>query len=119
MQNSINDKSLLSQNNKKLIYDGRTMLKVLQELNMIVVSLDKMGSYYGINGNQREYEEETCNFIDNSWIAPRLSKIRTYLSSAFSEEVGEDDMDDLGRACEKLSYWEKPGDVISHEWLDN
>ena len=104
--------------NKTVTYDGETMVRVLQELEMIVTSFDRMGSWAGISKNQREYEKESCRFIDESWIAPRLSSIRSVLCLAFDSELGDDDMDDLERAVENVPMWYKPGDVIRDRWLD-
>lgn len=43
-------------------------------------------------------------------INDRLNKIRRILSEPFDDRLGEDDMDDIERVVEKLSFWCKPGD---------
>jgi len=40
-----------------------------------------------------------------------LVKIRGALSEKFDDTLGDDDMDDLERAMERVKYWEKPGDI--------
>lgn len=54
------------------------------------------------------YNQETTNFIDKNEVTHRLASIRKIVSEKFNDELGEDDMDDIERALEKIEYWTKP-----------
>lgn len=95
--------------NEKIRLSGDEAINVLKEINLILISLHDMGSYY-MDKDKREYEKETTRFIDEWKVTHRLSKIRGIISEKFNNELGNDDMDDLERAMEGLKYWQKPGD---------
>jgi len=95
--------------NEKITLSGDEAINVLKEINLILISLHDMGSYY-MDKDKREYEKETTRFIDEWKVTHRLSKIRGIISEKFNNELGNDDMDDLERAMERLKYWQKPGD---------
>ena len=78
-----------------------------------------MGSYYAddTGADKQEYEKETTAFIDNSLVCDRLANIRARLSGSFDLSLGDDDMDDLERACEDIEYWQKPGDCSKEFWV--
>ena len=116
MENFLKETNTIKQENQKIMYSGDKMLLVLQEIEFMLLSLHKIGSYY-FDKDRREYERETTDFIDHSFICDRLAKIRTYLSSEFDLEQGKDEMDDIERACENVHYWEKPGDFFHEKWL--
>ncbi len=116
MQNLLEEKNRLRDTNKQVTYRGEDMLLVLQEVEYILISLHKMGSYY-CDKDRRCYEEETTNFIDNSLICDRLAKIRKCLCKGFDLRVGEDEMDDVERACSGISYWTKPGQYSEEQWI--
>ena len=109
----------LNSNNKKVIYKGEDIINVLKEIEYILTSLHDMGSYYAenISDKRDEYEKETTAFIDNSLVCNRLASIRKKLSEKFDLSIGEDDMDDLERACQDISYWHKPGDSSTKFWV--
>ncbi|MCR5166271.1 MAG: hypothetical protein K6C13_03510 [Oscillospiraceae bacterium] len=109
----------LNSNNKKIIYNGEDIVNVLKEIEYILISLHDMGSYYadGINAKRDEYEKETTAFIDNSLVCNRLAGIRKKLSEKMDLSVGEDDMDDLERACQDIDYWSRPGDSSDRSWV--
>ncbi|MFC4323265.1 hypothetical protein [Litchfieldia salsa] len=105
------------ENNKRLTYSGEEIIEVLKEVEIILRSLHKQGSYYAefIDDNgkldkekEREYFSETTHFIDDWKVTQRLAKIRMILSQKFDNTLGDDDMDDLERAMEGLKYWNKP-----------
>jgi len=117
MQNSLNEISKVREMNNQITFNGDEMLLVLQEIEFMLISLHKIGSYY-FDKDKSEYAKETTNFIDNSLICERLAKIRTYLSSQFDLSEGEDEMDAIERACEKINYWTKPGEFFKEKWLE-
>ncbi|RIW95041.1 hypothetical protein D3X38_19540, partial [Acinetobacter baumannii] len=68
--------------NKKLVYSGDEVLSVLQEIEFILISLHKIGSYYAetLPNSYEEYAKETTNFIDSNNVCDRLANIRKVLS---------------------------------------
>ncbi|MCX7923116.1 MAG: hypothetical protein N3B21_14060 [Clostridia bacterium] len=90
--------------------------EALKEVEIIMQSLHRMGSYYGIKfledetKYRQQYEKETTRFIDEWGVCERLSKVRRILSDKFDTSLGEDDMEDLERSFEKIKYWKSPGD---------
>ncbi|AJA46867.1 hypothetical protein CPAST_c07670 [Clostridium pasteurianum DSM 525 = ATCC 6013] len=102
--------------NEQITFSGDVLIKALREIELILISLHKMGSYYGIMHEEgkdldnREYEKETTRFIDEWRVTHRLAMLRSILSGKFDDTLGDDDMDDLERAMEDLKYWSAPGD---------
>jgi hypothetical protein len=96
--------------NKEIKLTGNEALKMLREINVILISLHDMGTYY-MDKETREYEKETTRFVDEWRVTSRLAQVRGILSSKFDNTLGADDMDDIERAMEGLKYWEKPGDI--------
>lgn len=96
--------------NKELRIDGERLLLALQEIEYVLVSLHKIGSYYApaLPGKKLEYNAETTKFIDDGEVTGRLAKIRAILSEVFDETRGVDDLTDIERALEGLEFW-KPG----------
>ncbi|AMX18958.1 hypothetical protein SOI71_11450 [Acinetobacter pittii] len=94
--------------NKKLVYTGDEVLSVLQEIEFILISLHKIGSYYAetLPNSYEEYAKETTNFIDNNNVCDRLANVRKVLSRKFNNDLGADDMSDIERALENIDFWE-------------
>ncbi len=95
---------------------GTELIEALKEIEVILISLHKMGSYYGekfLEAEDKcraEYERETTRFIDEWKVTHRLAKVRRILSEGFDDTLGEDDAEDLERIMEQLKFWCKPGD---------
>jgi len=103
--------------NEKIILSGQEAIDALSEIEYILISLRDIARYYytepdgSISAEMRqEYCAETTRFIDENNITRRLAKVRGIISENFNDGLGEDDMDDIERAMEKIKYWEKPGD---------
>lgn len=94
----------MREENKEITYKGEEMIAALQEMEYILISLHRMGSYFS-DKERNSYTEETAEFIDNSLVCDRLAKIRTFLSAGFDDTLGDDEMDDIERACENLPLW--------------
>ncbi|ENU08811.1 hypothetical protein MKL42_18800 [Acinetobacter sp. AOR15_HL] len=94
--------------NRKLVYTGDEVLNVLQEIEFMLISLHKIGSYYAktLPNSYEEYAKETTNFIDNNNVCDRLASIRKILSSKFNNDLGVDDMSDIERALENINFGE-------------
>ena len=114
------DLNKLREDNEKITYDGMQVALILKELDFLVVSFDKIGSYYAeeIRTNREQYEKEIMQFMDNSLVNPRLAKIRTILTQKFNLQEGEDELDDIERICEQIPYWHKPGDYCDEIWAE-
>jgi hypothetical protein len=102
---------LMMKENEKIILNWDESIEILKELNLIIVSLDKIGAYY-IDRNENEFENEIVRVIVKEKFLRRLSKVRAIITAKFDNTLGDDDMDDLERAMEGLKYWEKPGDNL-------
>lgn len=93
-------------------YNKKKAINVLQEIEIILLSLHRIGSAY-MHKPKEDYDKETNEFIDSWKVTKRLANIRTILSEPFDSEIGDDDMDELERAMLDLNIWEKPGDKPS------
>lgn len=91
-------------NNKKIIIDGEDALEALADIEFILISLHKMGSYYS-DKPVEDYQKATTNFIDNEKVTQKLAKIRRIISASFDPTLGDDDMDDIERHVEKIQFW--------------
>ncbi|MFW1842778.1 hypothetical protein ACG9YY_07435 [Acinetobacter pittii] len=94
--------------NRELLYTGDEVIKILQEIEFILVSLHKIGCYYAetLPSSYEEYAKETTNFIDNNNVCERLANVRKVLSRKFNNDLGEDDMSDIERAFANIDFWE-------------
>lgn len=95
---------------------GEDAVGVLRELELVVVSLHRIGSYYATNSamDRSGYEHETTRFIDEWKVTERLANARAVLSKYFDSTMGADDMDDLEREMESVEYWDGPGSEPPH-----
>lgn len=80
------------------------LVSVLRNLEMIVVSLDRIGSAAADLGPE-EYRRASSDFLDDWDVARRLASARRILSEPFSDEVGPDDMDELERELQHVEHW--------------
>ena len=99
--------------NQKITLSGEEALDALKEIEYILISLHKMGSYYGEKpGALDEYRKATTDFIDNCAVTQRLAKVRTIISKHFDDSLGDDDMDDIERHFSDLKFW-KPDQPLN------
>ncbi|MBA1380871.1 hypothetical protein [Pseudomonas brassicacearum] len=90
--------------NRKIIIPGESALEALAEIEFILISLHKMGSYYSDKSTE-EYHRATTEFIDNEKVTQKLAKVRRIISEGFDTTLGTDDMDDIERHMEGLNFW--------------
>lgn len=90
--------------NKTITISGEDALETLYEIEFMLISLHKMGSYYA-DKSLEDYRRETTDFIDDFQITHRLAKIRTLISKNFDDTRGDDDMDDMERYVSTLVMW--------------
>ena len=109
----------LNESNETVEYAGHDIVNILKEIDYMLISLHRMGSYYADKGEEssQDYEKETTDFIDETMMCDRLAAIRAKLSEAFDSYLGDDDMDDLERACMDIDYWSSPGDRNKQRWV--
>ncbi|AQX51588.1 DUF4303 domain-containing protein [Elizabethkingia anophelis] len=95
----------MSKSNNKIKLSEEEALKIIVDLDQIVVSLDKIKSHFAEDNNFQKHDKTLSDYIINEQVNQTLAQIRGLLSSKFSLSVGEDDMDDLERACSTNRYW--------------
>lgn len=99
--------------NEKIILPGDEALDALKEIEFILISLHKMGSYYAEKpGALEEYRRATTDFIDDCAVTQRLAKVRGIISQHFDDSLGDDDMDDIERYVSDLKLW-KPDQPLN------
>lgn len=98
--------------NEKIVLPGEEALDVLKEIEFILISLHRMGSYYAEKpGALEEYRRATTDFIDDHAVTQRLAKVRKTISQHFDDSLGDDDMDDIERYISDLKAW-KPDQTL-------
>lgn len=96
--------------NKSITLSGESALVALAELEFMLISLHKIGSYY-MDKPVEEYYAATTAFIDNNHITHRLAKIRSIISEPFDPSLGDDDMDDIERRVCQIEFWKPDKDT--------
>ncbi|WP_256732901.1 hypothetical protein [Pseudomonas sp. P7548] len=92
--------------NQNITLTGPEALDVLKEIEFILISLHKMGSFYGEKPNSTdEYRKATTDFIDDYAVTHRLANVRSIISRKFDDTLGDDDMDDIERHVSDLTFW--------------
>ena len=86
-------------------YRKKDIIKIFADLEMMVVSLDRIGSYYSECETVEQYHKLSSDFLDDWKILPKLANARKILDGSFSHELGKDDMDELEREFKDLQYW--------------
>jgi len=96
--------------NQRIEMTGEDAIQILREIELVLISLHKIGSYYAVadHAEKSNYEHETTRFIDEWRVTSRLAKAREIFNCHFDQTVGDDDMDDLERAMENVDYWSNP-----------
>lgn len=96
---------------RKFAFDKKDLVSVLRDLNLIVVSLDRIGSL-GTELGEDEQNALLANFITDRNVFRKLASMRSVLSEPFSDEP---DSDELEREMEDLKYWNYEESMSSHE----
>lgn len=86
-------------------YPKETIVDLLRDLNVLVVSTDRIGSTWHDRQSDEEYNAKFVKFFDDFQFFKKLANARARLSEPFSYEAGEDGMDDLERRMQDLDYW--------------
>ncbi|CAB3960644.1 hypothetical protein BLA9940_04267 [Burkholderia aenigmatica] len=106
----------MKKDNETIELSGEEALRVLAEIEYILISLRNIGRYYHAGpaaaaGTDPDYAHETNRFIDEGGVTRRLAEVRKIITGKFDRSLGADDMDDVERAMEHIKVWEKPGDL--------
>lgn len=107
---------IINESNHSINIKGEDALIVLGEIDFILIPLRNIARYYfndsegeGIDSHKLlSYYKETTKFIDNENITFRLAEIRKIITMRFNLSIGDDNMDDIERAMNKIKYWEHP-----------
>ena len=102
--------------NKQITISGKKAVKLLAEVEFMMISLRNIEKHYYYNeaastqAGALDRALETIRVIDEERFIRRLCKVRRLLSEHFDNRVGDDEKGDTERALENLPFWEKPGD---------
>ena len=88
----------------EVVYPRAEVVKVLKDLNMLVVSIDRIGSYTH-DMSVSDSAVVLFEFFDAWNVGHRLARARQLLSVPFSTELGVDNMDELERELEGTPFW--------------
>ena len=90
-------------------YKRRDIINILRDLNLIVVSIDRIGSVEAELREKGKPENEgialLSDFFQDWGVFRKLASARMILGDAFSRELGDDEMDELEREFQDLQYW--------------
>lgn len=81
----------MSKSNNKIKLSEEEALKIIVDLDQIVVSLDKIKSHFTEDSDFQKHDKILSDYIINEKVNQTLAQIRGLLSSKFSLSVGEDD----------------------------
>lgn len=95
----------MGKSNNKINLSEEEAVKIIVELDQIVVSFDKIKSHFAEEKDIQKHDKTLSDYIVNEKVNQTLAQIRSLLSSKFSLTIGEDDKDDLERACSRNQYW--------------
>jgi hypothetical protein len=87
-----------------ITYPRSEIIGVIRTLNLLVVSMDRIGSATA-DKSETEQALTLCRFFDKYDVFQKLASARRSLHDAFSYELGADGMDELERDLQDLKYW--------------
>ncbi|MGU3375005.1 DUF4303 domain-containing protein [Chryseobacterium sp. M5A1_1a] len=111
----------MGKNNNNIKLSEGEAIKIIVDLDQIVVSLDKIKSHFAEKNDIQKHDKALSDYIVNEKVNQTLAHVRALLSSKFQLKVGEDAMDDLERACSTNQYWspENGGTIELSSTLEN
>lgn len=92
---------------ESITYRRSDIISILRDLNEIVVSLDRIGSEFESLSGEDEYNRLVEEFLTEWEVFNKLSRARTLLQDAFSNDLGTDDKDELEREFQDLEIWSR------------
>jgi hypothetical protein len=85
----------------------RDVEKVLRDLNVLVVSFDRLGSAFC--DNPARHAVEMDKFLRDVFAFKILAKARTILCVAYESQLGRAEMERFEERLEKLKVWGEKG----------
>jgi hypothetical protein len=85
-------------------YSQQEILRVLRDLEMMIVSLDRIGAATG-EGDPEESARITTDFLDQWQVFKRLAEARQVLSEPFADDIDADGTEALEQALEDVPCW--------------
>jgi hypothetical protein len=90
---------------ERIHYEKDDIIKVLRDLELLVVSTDRIGSAYHDRESDEQYNAMFVRFFDDLDFFRRLASARMILSEPFPYEAGEDGMEELERRFQDMTFW--------------
>ncbi len=94
--------------NETVTYDKEKIVELLRDLEVLVVSTDRIGSAFHDRESDEKYNSMFLRFLDDLKFSSILADARMTLSEPFSDELGADGMDELERHMQGIEYWRAP-----------
>jgi hypothetical protein len=89
-------------------YQKEQILKVLRDLEVLVVSSDRIGSAWQDRDSDEKYNAMFVKFFDEFGFFKKLAKMREILSEPFPYESDDNAVDELERNFQSLKFWSPP-----------
>lgn len=94
-------------------------VEIITELDFIVVSLDKMGSYYGARNDFASCDIEFIQFFSKSKVKKRLLNMIDTLEKHMKCELSKEVNKIIIEMCERIPYWNEPGNYYKTLWISD
>jgi hypothetical protein len=88
---------------KRHIMDRREAIRMLRDLESLVVSLDRIGSAFA--DHARERSRALLAFVNDGSVFQKLAGVRRGLNDLCSDKRGPDGMDELEREVQDAPMW--------------
>lgn len=95
---------VLLEANQQIVLPGPVALEALREIEYILISLRKISDHALFNP-EFDFDAATAGFVVDGQVRNRLTKVRKLLSERFDNSLGADDMGDIERYVEDLTFW--------------
>jgi hypothetical protein len=94
--------------NESVHYPKEAIVNLLRDLDVLIVSTDRIGSAWNDRTSEEEYNAMFVKFFHDFGFFTKLANARRVLAAAFDEVVMDDGMDQLEKSMQDLNYW-SPG----------
>ncbi|MBP2619138.1 hypothetical protein [Chryseobacterium jejuense] len=95
----------MAKSDNKIKLSEEEAIKIIVDIDRIVVSLDKIKSHFSIEKEDQKHDKTLSDYIVNERVNQTLAQIRGLLISKFLLQMEKDDRDVLERACDTNQYW--------------
>ena len=73
---------------ESVTYNKSAITQILKDLNVLVVSIDRIGSAWHERESDEQYNKMFVKFFDEFGFSKKLASARTVLSEPFTSEAG-------------------------------